>query len=973
MGILDRLKPQPRWKHPDPAVRLGAIPDLVDAIELAKLVEHDPDAAVRMAASAKVLDPEVLGRVAASDSDESLRDAAADRLLALALDASNPEAALAAGLLSDVRRVSAIAKSTAADDVRAIALSRLKNERALGSVARQAKIESTAVAAAARLETSDELLATALNSEHATVALAAFERVLQQGQPDADVALLRTIATRAQQKPVARRARAMLQAIEDAENARRVAEEERRDQELRLCIAAESLARVADPDRIAEQLASLAAAWDTLESTDAAAKLRFDAGVDAARLHLARRRDEIAAAAEEARRRDEALATREELCRRIETIGGEDVLDQLLSLEQEWARLAPVVGYEREIHSIATRFQATANARRRRLERESALEEARSALEAIVVEAESLSSDEPQGAAEQQSAADRCRALARQARPLAATLTEASRPASDLLHRLDAVAQLLEAREAAARAAAAKARQNQIEKIEQLAVRARRAVEAGDFTLREGERLLRDVAAAVEHADQAGTPRKIGSALEALRVMQEPITLRVKELRDLDQWRRFGNAQRQEEIIASAEALVASLKAEAEAGAASDLAAAAQALREFQAQWQKVPDAPEQSAQRLWGRFRAASDFIRAACEVHFAQLRQERRANLSAKVELLAQAEALADSTVWSIAAARLRELQKAWEDTGPVPGDSARHLAQRFRAACNSFFTRRREDLSSRKAEWDANLAGKEALCERAEQLAESTDWDAAADSMKHLQVEWKAIGPVQHAKSEVVWRRFRAAADMFFERYHKRHEVAAAAQLAEHDALVVALESLAALEEAPDDLAAQVQELRTRIASAPSIDGAAATALHRRWTTALAALASKWPAVFAGTDLDFNAIRERLERLLAKVESLVEKDVPAVATAKSSTELLAERLRSALEGNALGVRPDEKKWRAAEKAIDDAQATWRRLVWLPGQTTNELETRFEAACGRVRAQVKRHVGSTAGARDDSPRQRR
>ena len=81
---------------------------------------------------------------------------------------SNPEAATAAGLLSDVRRVSVIAKSTAADAVREIALARLTDERALGGVARHAKVESTALAAAARLGSADELLATVLNSEHGT-------------------------------------------------------------------------------------------------------------------------------------------------------------------------------------------------------------------------------------------------------------------------------------------------------------------------------------------------------------------------------------------------------------------------------------------------------------------------------------------------------------------------------------------------------------------------------------------------------------------------------------------------------------------------------------------------------------------------------------------------------------------------------------------------------------------------------------
>src|SRR5437868_4846825 len=114
MGILDRLKPQPRWKHSDPAVRLQAIPELGDPIELAAVAEHDPDAKVQKAAIAKLDDPVVLGRVTASATDPGVQDAAADRLLGLALDESNAEAATAAGLVSDVRRVSLIAKSTAA-------------------------------------------------------------------------------------------------------------------------------------------------------------------------------------------------------------------------------------------------------------------------------------------------------------------------------------------------------------------------------------------------------------------------------------------------------------------------------------------------------------------------------------------------------------------------------------------------------------------------------------------------------------------------------------------------------------------------------------------------------------------------------------------------------------------------------------------------------------------------------------------
>ena len=958
MGILDRLKPQPRWKHSDPVVRLQAIAELGDAIELAALAEHDPDAKVRTAALAKVVDPVVLGRMTSSDADRGVRDAAADRLLALAIDASNPEAAAAAGQLSDVRRVTLLAKSAATDGAREVALARLTDERALGSVARHAQVESTALAAAARLGSADELLATALNSEHREVALAAFERVVAGGPtPGTDVALLRTVEARTQQKAVARRAKTMLQAIEDAENARRVAEEERRKQEASLCAAVESLADVTDPDRIAADLARLGAAWDTLASTDGAAMQRFGAGAEAARRRVTQRRSEIAAALEEARRRGEALASREALCRRIETIEGENPLEQLSSIEAEWVQLAPLVGYERDVEQLAARFAATAEACRERLALGSALAEARSALEALVTEAESLATQEAK------SAADRWRTLSREARKPAATLNDASRPASDLLDRLGVVAQAFEVREAAAREAAAKAALDQVAKLTRLVARATRTAESGTVTLREGERLLRDITTAVESVGKGGTTKEIAEAVAALRRLQDPIARRVKELRDLDEWRRFANVQQQEELIAMAEAIVASLKAEEEAGAASDLAATATALREIQSRWQKVAAAPHHRARQLWDRFKTATDFIRSRCEIYFAQVRQERSANLAAKAALIAQAEALADSTDWSKTAVRFQELQKAWEDSGPVPGDAARNVAQRFRAACNTFFTRRRDALSSKKKEWNENLARKAALCERAEQLTESTEWDATASELKKLQAEWKTIGPVRHDKSEVVWNRFRSAADKFFERFHNRHKLAAAEQLAAGEALVVTLEGLAALEEVPSDLAAQVQTLRTAIANAPLVEGAGAKALHERWTAALAALVSRSPAAFAGTDLDPAANRERMERLIAKVESLVREETPVPAANKSATELLAERLRSALANNAMGVRPDEAKWRAAGKAVAEAQEAWRRIVRVPGEDTRALEDRFKAACTRVMDHVKLHVRPSSG----------
>ena len=85
--------------------------------------------------------------------------------------------------------------------------------------------------------------------------------------------------------------------------------------------------------------------------------------------------------------------------------------------------------------------------------------------------------------------------------------------------------------------------------------------------------------------------------------------------------------------------------------------------------------------------------------------------------------------------------------------------------------------------------------------------------------------------------------------------------------------------------------------------------------------------------------------------------------MTTDKSAAGLLAERLRSALESNALRARPDEAKWRAAGKAVEEAQEAWRRIVRVPGENTGALEDSFKAACTRVMDQVKLHVSPLGG----------
>ncbi len=969
MGFLDKLKPQPRWKHADPAIRLDAIRELDDAAELAAIAESDPDVKVRRLVLSRLTDPDVIHRLATADPDADLRERAADSLVALACRTNGHRQAAAASdpagehgadpalravrALNDPRRLSTIARSEAADDVRAEALSRITESRVLGAIARHAKHESTAQAAGSRVTDRDELLEIALHGDHRDVALEAFERLVAAG---ADVELLRLVDGRAAQKAVSRRARALIQELEAAEAARIAAIDDQRRREQALCEAVEQVANLAADVAMARaELSRLADAWQTLEVTDEAARERFAGAVTAAEAAIVRRQREAEEMAERRRLRAEAVATREALCARVETLDGDDCLAQLIPIEEEWRSLLPLVGNGPEADRLAERFARAVAACRTRHELGARLADERTRLEAFVTEAEQLASGEDAAPA-------RWPALCREARGVAAQLAEAGRPAEDLTARLEAVEAVMAVRAAARDTAAEKARQERFTVLQRLLSRARRAAEADTITLREGERLLRDLRAGLDTASGGGS-REIDEIAAELRTLQEQVAPRVRELREMDEWRRFANGQRQEQLIAMAEAIVGSLKAEEEAGKPSDLAATAKALRELHTKWQEVADAPRAVAQRLWDRFRTATDFIRARCEVYFAKVREERGAALERKTAIVIEAEALAASNDWAKAPARFQELQNEWQALGPVSRDVGRDLAQRFRTACNAFFARRREDLNERKRVWNENLAKKEALCARVEALVESTDWDAAASEIKRLQVEWKTIGPVRKNKSEAIWNRFRAGADAFFDRYHHRHEITVSNKLAEREALVVELEGFAALADAPADLGQRVQDLRHTWNRSVPIPAAGMKPLADRWQTALAALVAAHPAAFAGTDLDPAAVIQRMEKLVARVESHLAELPSEPERGASQTELLAARLRSALASNAMGGRgTSEAKWRAAADAVKDAQSAWQRLPPLRTPEADALDARFRDVCRRVNDRARRQSGHAA-----------
>jgi len=963
MSFLDRFKPQPRWKHADPAVRVEAVAAMPDDAEhddvLRELAREDADVRVRRTAGARLNKVEDVVQLATAERDEELRREYTERLVAFATAPAptDASAALALAGLEDQKQFATIAKSSPHDNVRTAALGRIHETRLLSSVARHAADPQTAAEAVARMADPAELLNVASRTEHKDAGVLALERALEAAAGTDPREMLEELATRAKSKAVSKRARAIAQAIGEEEAAKRAAKEQWEQRVAQVVARVEALAAAPGTLGAAAQLGEAEAEWRTVTGDgafglDADTSARFGGLVDQARREIERIEREEAERRAEAERQEAIAATLAQICERLEQVRSEDALAQIEAARGEWEGLALQSSLAAEDAALRARFQEACE---RALDRHQRREERQK----IAARLDEIATGAEVAATQDDTSADAWRAISSEWHALRAQVDDLD---ETVVQRFAAADERRRGREEERRAAEERTLRQQVQRVEQLMDRATKRATAEDLTLREADRIARDLRNSIE-APPRVPQREQQVLVERLKTAQAVIGPRLHELREMDEWKRFANAAVQEELIARAEALRAKFPFDApELLKPEDLDHAAKQLHEIQERWKQAADAPRAQAQALWHRYRQAADPIQVHVRQFFAQRAEERKANLEHKMALIERAESLADSTDWVKTAEEFKRLQAEWQAVGPVPRHDTRETWKRFREACDRFFTRRNADLAERKETWAANLAHKEALIARAEEVSTSTEWEKTAAEMRRLQAEWKASGPVRRNKSEVVWQRFRAACDTFFDRYKRRDEIELESKQADREAIVNEIESLAnePVTDGAAPLLDRVRSLRTKWNQTTPVVKQGADPLSARFVVALERLTVAAPEAFKGTELDVESNRERMEKLIAKVEGLVSDAAPALA----GSQALASMLREALASNTIGGRAgEESKWKAMAEEVRQAQQSWSRLGPVPGEAGRELTERFHKVCNRFFDQYRRKVPHSGG----------
>jgi hypothetical protein len=195
-------------------------------------------------------------------------------------------------------------------------------------------------------------------------------------------------------------------------------------------------------------------------------------------------------------------------------------------------------------------------------------------------------------------------------------------------------------------------------------------------------------------------------------------------------------------------------------------------LQNLHKKWKETGPVANENREELWVRFQNVTVKINEKYSEYHEQIKGQQDKNLESKKFLVEKAQELASLVYenhleWKDASNKIVELQKLWKKIGFVPRKYNNEIYEKFKSACDTFFDRIREFYDEDEKHKEDNFQKKFDLCVRAESLKDSNEWIKTSDILRDIQNEWKKIGPVPKEQSDIIWKRFQNACNLFFDR--------------------------------------------------------------------------------------------------------------------------------------------------------------------------------------------------------------
>ncbi|WP_405562126.1 DUF349 domain-containing protein [Polaribacter sp. Asnod6-C07] len=240
------------------------------------------------------------------------------------------------------------------------------------------------------------------------------------------------------------------------------------------------------------------------------------------------------------------------------------------------------------------------------------------------------------------------------------------------------------------------------------------------------------------------------------------------DLRDLD-FRH--NLEEKLKIIKQAEALAEE----------KDINYASKELQDLHKKWKEdVGPVAKEMREEVWHKFSAATKKIHDRRHDYFREMRSKHQEIIEKKLEVIALIEAYDTSNNkthndWQKSITEFEKIRQQYFTVGKLPYNKSEDVWQKFKAATKKFNSAKNVFYKQEKNEQQENLKKKIALIEFAESLKDSDDWEMATNAMKKVQSDWKKIGHVPRKFSDDIWKRFKAACNHYFDRFHEEKNAA------------------------------------------------------------------------------------------------------------------------------------------------------------------------------------------------------
>ena len=405
-----------------------------------------------------------------------------------------------------------------------------------------------------------------------------------------------------------------------------------------------------------------------------------------------------------------------------------------------------------------------------------------------------------------------------------------------------------------------------------------------------------------------------------------PAAAHFKQLAD----ERHGNAVKAQALIAETQSMT---EAAANGAELKNVAAAGQRLRQM---WGRLGTIDRKEKRKL------DQAFDKALAEM-LAPLAEQRKIETAKREQLIAEAEQLQPSERHALD--QLRRLQERWQEHAkalPLERKAEQALWQRFRAACDAIFAKRKETAHAADHERKTHLHAREAISKELETAIFSGDdkaqLAAIAKALRDAATAWSASGTVPRAAEAKIAQRYQtavAAVQAQAEAIKRRAGAAQANALRDKLRLCQALEG--AIGESADNGADGSGTLdaaawQARWAELPLLATEYERALHGRFNAALAALDGKR-----------GAYAEQLERNRAKLLDEVLR-LEIVAGVDSGAEFARQRLKMQVEVLQSSLKSGQKPMTAT--------AAYLQLCAMPALADARTASRIEQLFRRIGA---------------------